>query len=821
MHVAIDARPLQLDAYRERGIGGHLRGWIGAAQALKTDFAFSLLFDPALPMPSLGLESEQWRLLPLALPFFRYDSNPAILHVDKDEELIFDSALEAFLLEQRIDLLHTTYPFMWEAFVCRRLHSVKSVVTIYDLIPLVFREEYLDLLGDQARASFAQRLGATVYARQILTISQSSKQDLIKFAQIDPQKIDVVYSGIDARFAPMPKSRAQQVVSALGIDPPYILSVSGFHHTKNLRRLLEAYSLLPNSLRKIYRLVVVCPLSYSAQETVQKWLDHFGVQGRVIFLQDVSQEQVVALYNSATVLAHPTLYEGFGLPILEAMRCGTPVVTSTVSSMPEIAGDAAVLVNPSDSQDIAQGIAQVLSSSDLQAEMRTKGFLQALPFTWQRTAQAILNTYEKIAETRREPTPIYQAHRLNRRLRLSFWSPLNPRPSGVSDYSESLIAALSEHAEVHVFLDGYQPANLPLFDTVPMFDARAYPYLARHHPYDMNLYQVGNNPLHRYMYKPIFDHPGIVTFHDTCLYHLVHAVLALGDNPDHFWEEVTYDVGAEIAQRARIAYVKGELDDYSLPLNKRLVEASRGVVVHSEWAASQIRRNESMPPLRVIPFGMTILEDDGGRFGRLVRRLLGLPEHGFIFGVFGNIHRVKRMSVVLRAFDRLHREIPDTALLVMGPVDSSAANDFRALGQNSHAARMQGVYLDLNYASYDRMLMAMQAVDVGINLRYPTAGETSGTLSMLLGQGKPTIVSEVGSFSEYPDSCCPKVPLGESEEDILFRHLITLATDKSYYKRLSQSAYDFSRRKTWDACAHQYLDFIIHILEAVVADGVR
>ena len=302
MRVGIDVRPLQLDAYKNRGIGYHLRGWIEAAQSLETNLNFSLLFDQSLPIPSLNLTSERWKLQPLALPFFRYDSNPTLLHFDKDKEFIFDSALEAFLLEQQIDLLHTTYHFMWEAFVSRRLHSVNGIVTVYDLIPLIFHREYLDPLGEQARFSFAQRLGASVYAQRVQTVSQSSKQDLIGFTGVAPDKIDVVYSGVGEHFIPIPKSEAKNVVAKLGISTPYILSISGFHHTKNLRRLLEAYSLLPNSLRKIYNMVIICPLSYEARVTVQGWLHNLEIQERVIFLQDVEWQYMVALYNAATIL---------------------------------------------------------------------------------------------------------------------------------------------------------------------------------------------------------------------------------------------------------------------------------------------------------------------------------------------------------------------------------------------------------------------------------------------------------------------------------------------------------------------------------------
>ncbi|MBN1888127.1 MAG: glycosyltransferase [Thermoflexales bacterium] len=815
MRIGIDLRPLQLDAYKERGIGTHLRNWIQAAQGLASPAEYRLLFDPALPAPRLHLSSPLWQLHPIGLPFSPPEMPITALHIDPDSELVFDSAMEAFLIEAGIELFHATYTLMWEAFSARRLYRTRWVATFYDLIPLAFYDEYLGGLGERGRQSFAQRLSAAVYAQRVQTISRASQADLVKTSRLDPDKIDVIYGGVDPSFAPLGAAEVEKQLADTGIHAPYLFSVVGFHHTKNMRRTLEAYHLLPDALRQAFSLVIRCPLSQADRALLQDWLNELNIQDRVKLLPHVTQPQLVALYNGAALLLHPSLYEGFGLPVLEAMRCGTPVVTSITSSMPEIAGSAAELVDPYQASDIARGIARVLGSPSLQAELRERGLAQAAPFTWERTAAAVLESYAKAAEA-----PLYTLERVfpasfrpsARRLRLAFWTPLNPRPSGVSDYSEHLIAELGKHADVDIFVDGYQLANLPLFDSFPTFDAKAYPALHSHSPYDMNLYQVGNNPLHRYMYTPILTQPGIITLHDFYIYHFIHAALMTNGHAEKFWQEVTCCEGSDLARKAQVDYMMGKLDDYLLPLNKHIVQSSRGVVAHSQWSIDRVKQYPGAPPARVIHFGLPLLEDDGGRFGQLVRRLLGLPSDGFIFGVFGNIHRVKRMPVVFEVFARLHNLHPNTALFIMGPVDGSAAEAIEPWQRNPRQARAQGIYLYLNYASYELMLMAMQAVDAGINLRYPTAGETSGTLSMLLGQGKPSLVSEVGSFVEYPDACCPKVPVDATEEQVLFKHMLALVRGEHHYRQAVQSAHAYSQDKSWPACAQSYLDFIDELL---------
>ncbi len=814
MRIGIDGRPLQLEAYRHRGIGIHLRSWIQAAQNLDTEHTFAVLYDAKLPRPSLALSSPRWQLQPLSLTFSPLSFPSLDLHRDPEAEFVFDSALEAFLIENQFDLFHATYTLIWEVLAPRRLYHTRWVVTFYDLIPLIFPKEYLDPLGERGRHSFAQRLGAGVYAQRIQTISQASKTDLVRY-HLPADKIDVIYGGVDPSFAPLEPAQVQASLAVLHIREPYIFSVSGFHHTKNLRRLCKAYALLPASLRAAFRLIVRCPLSPADAATVQQWLTELGIQERVSLLAHVTQAQLVSLYNGAALVVHPTLYEGLGLPVVEALQCGAPVVTSRTSSLPEVGGEAAEYVDPMDSNSIAQGMARVLTDADLRAQCREVGFAHARRFTWQKTAQAVLDSYTEALKT-----PLYSlarsfpavTPRAGRRLRLAFWSPFNPRPSGVSDYSELLVAELGKEADVDLFVDGYPLSNSPLFDTFPSYDGKAYPQLAARQPYDMTLYQVGNNPLHRYMYDAILRYPGIITLHDIHIYHLVFPVFASVGRLDDFWQEVAFCEGAETARKAKLDYLANQLDHYRLPLNKRLVVNSRGVVVHSAWGQQRVVQYSSAPPVRVIPFGLFHLPDDNGQFGKIIRKFLGLPTEGFIFGVFGNLHRVKRLPVTLRAFARVRARHPRAALFLMGPADPSVAEVIAPLQQNPAQTAAQGIHLYISYAGYDLMLMAMQAVDVGLNLRYPTAGETSGTLSMLLGQGKPTIVSGVGSFTEYPDACCPKIPVNEDEEELLYQAMLAYLEDSQAYQQAVQSVYAYTQDKTWSACAASYLSFIEEIL---------
>jgi glycosyltransferase involved in cell wall biosynthesis len=191
----------------------------------------------------------------------------------------------------------------------------------------------------------------------------------------------------------------------------------------------------------------------------------------------------------------------------------------------------------------------------------------------------------------------------------------------------------------------------------------------------------------------------------------------------------------------------------------------------------------------------------------VARSLLSWPLDGLVFGVFGIMHRVKRVETVVRVYRRLRQQFPHIALVLMGPVDPTAWPLINDLQQNPQIAETEGIHLYPAYASPEMMLTAMLAVDVGVNLRNPTAGETSATLNMMLGMGKPVIVSDIGTYREYPDLCCPKIPTDDTEEHVLDETLLRFVTSPIALHQASAGAWAYSEPNSWDRSAQRYLEF--------------
>jgi len=270
----------------------------------------------------------------------------------------------------------------------------RSVVTIHDCIHLMF-PQYLP-----NRAAYAYARGAMWSAAKrsdrILTVSEASKRDILHFFNVPPDKIAVVYNGIDERFSiePSPEDMAR-VRERFQLDHGFVLYAGTIKPHKNLVRLIEAFAALRKGEFRDLKLLIIGD-EISKLPALRRAVHSHKLHKHVRFLGFLPDETLAALYRLAAVFVFPSLYEGFGLPPLEAMASGTPVVTSNVSSLPEVAGDAAILVDPYDVGSIVEGVRRVLTDPVLADDLRTKGLARARDFSWQRSVARTYDIYRLV-----------------------------------------------------------------------------------------------------------------------------------------------------------------------------------------------------------------------------------------------------------------------------------------------------------------------------------------------------------------------------------------------------------------------------------------
>jgi len=294
----------------------------------------------------------------------------------------------ARLLQHRVELFHAPH------YVLPPLVPCRSVVTIHDCIHLMF-PQYLPNRLAYAYAKVS--LWAAAHrAERVLTVSETSKADIVRYCGVPAERVVVIYNAIDERFLEAPPDLdIRNTRDRYQLDGPYILYVGNIKPHKNLERLIEAFHLVRLEGFERLKLLIIGD-EISKYPRLRRAVDRHKLHKHVRFLGFVPHQTLASLYRLATVFVFPSLYGGFGLPPLEAMASGTPVVASNTSSLPEVLGDAAVLVDPYRTAAIAEGLVRVLSDADLRVRMSEAGLNQARNFSWEASVRKVMSVYDEV-----------------------------------------------------------------------------------------------------------------------------------------------------------------------------------------------------------------------------------------------------------------------------------------------------------------------------------------------------------------------------------------------------------------------------------------
>ena len=372
-------------------------------------------------------------------------------------------------------------------------------------------------------------------------------------------------------------------------------------------------------------------------------------------------------------------------------------------------------------------------------------------------------------------------------MRIAFFSPLPPARSGIADYSAALLEPLAKLADVETFTaasSSFDPSR-----------------------FDICIYQIGNNPFHSFAYETALRHPGIVVLHEANLHHLITDLTICRKDWDAYMREVEFD-GGPTAYAYAEKYVRTlqRGPDYDgVPMLRRILAHSRGAIVHSDFVGEAARKAGFSGPIGRVWHGAWNLEP-----ARMeARASLGLDEVTPLIGVFGFLKPYKRVAESLRAFRRLVRVEPRARMILVGEQHPDLP-----LGSLLQSLGIEANVRTTGWVPEDEMNRLVGACDVVLNLRYPTVGESSGTLLRALSMGLPVIVSDVGSFREYPDDVVLKVPVDEHEEDLLFEYLNLLVSKPHMARAMGTRARQWVREECgWDVAARRYVEFCESVIE--------
>ncbi len=375
MHVAINAHLLaHTRTFRRAGVSNYVEALLAHLGQVDRSNRYTVYTTRGLGAEQLNLPPN-FRVRPSRLPTI----NPRV-------RIPWEQLLAPALLRLgRADVYHGVLNVM--PLAC----PVPAVVTIHDLSAFLFPHTFRRVNRTYTR--WAIRVSCR-RAAHLIAVSEFTKREIVRWMRVPPERITVTYDAVDARFAPPDPAEVERFRRAKGLPERFVLFLGTLEPRKNIPLLLDAYAMIARSTDAP---LITAGSKGWLYEPILARAEQLGLGDRLRFAGYVDQAEQHLWYAAATLFAFPSLYEGFGMPPLEAMACGTPVVVSSSSSLPEVVGDAALTVSPSDPEELAEAMHRLLADGELRQELRARGLRQAQRFSWRETAERTLAVYQKAA----------------------------------------------------------------------------------------------------------------------------------------------------------------------------------------------------------------------------------------------------------------------------------------------------------------------------------------------------------------------------------------------------------------------------------------
>ena len=726
--VWLDARGTQSAAHSERGIPRYVAEHARALVATAPELIGSIGLDPAVPAPQ-SLEP----LMRSGLLTWHSKTRAAGRPVPTTYHVMSPFEIEL------------GYDDVWPAWI--RESGARLVVTLYDLIPVVMRERYLDAWGDAATAWMA-RLGLMRCAHQILTISQQTADDASERLGIPEERLMVIDSGVSGQFSSLIGSRAE--ADALvrrrfrRLRPGFLLYVGGRDPRKNLDGTIRGYGRLPEELRRAHQLVIVGNMTRLQRSELVGFAKSQGIRADDVLLTGfVSDRDLAALYRSCALFVFSSLYEGAGLPILEAMSCGAPVVASGVSSMPELLGDAEGTFDPTDPDDIGRALREALGTPDRLEALRERSRRQVAFYTWERVASRTIEGYERAAEVemthRRPGRGIRPGAR--KRKRLAVVTPWPPQRSAAARHSRRLVEALGERVDVDVIVSAEEPLDFDAaLEGVRIRTDADFEWAHELEGYDRCLYVLGGSSLHLHALENMMKTPGVVLAHDVRLLGLYRELHRHRFVYDPYWleDKLLRWYGERIPRADLIRIPYDDPATQRVRMSAEVQAHAQQLLVHSRHQEGILRleRPRDAAPVAIVPHGIPAIDRSANRAGG------GEDARVVSIGVDG------RWPRLLEAFAEVASCEPGTRLTILGLLGASegaAILEMAARLGIGGAVELPG---PIEGEAYWRTL---RGADLAVQLPAEAeGGSASEPVSDWLAARVPVIVSELGWAAELP-----------------------------------------------------------------------
>ena len=630
-----------------------------------------------------------------------------------------------------------------------------------------------------------------------MAISEFSREEGLAQLDVEPERIVTVSTAIENEFKPMTLTAAEEAAlrRKFGLQGSFVMYTGGTDDRKNLPRLIQAYAQLPVHIRQKHQLVLVGKIDQSTQTTFKALAKKYGLEPHELCLVGyVSSEELIQLYNLCALFVFPSWHEGFGLPALEAMACGAPVIGANNSSLPEVIDYAEALFDPFQVEDITAKMRHVLEDPSFAQVLREHGLQRAPLFSWDETAKRTWQVWEQAAKP--------QINLSETKPKLAFVSPLQPERTGIADYSTELLPVLAEHYDIELVV-AQEQVDQPW--SHQHYTPRDENWLRDNaHKLDRVLYQVGNSAFHAHMLDLIRDVPGVVVQHDFYLSGLYSWLEIVGGQP-HRWVRALYDSHGYLAVQQRFQDEEQAKAHY--PVSFEVVSQAKGVIVHSDYSCQLARQwygSKMGQDWAVIPH----LREPALVLERAeVRQELGLHADDFVICSFGFLDHSKHNLRLLEAWlgSRLAQN-PHCKLIFVGGLPHNAYGD--QLVKTIKNSRHRDQVHITGFMPADAFKQYLSVADMAVQLRTQSRGETSGTVLDCLNYGLPLIMNANGSMAEVDSEAVWMLP-DEFNDEQLIEALESLWQSPEKRQQLAEKGLALIAEKhDPQRCARQYMEAI-------------
>jgi len=788
MRIVIDMQGVQSPGSRSRGIGRYSLSLVKSIVRNKGGNEVLLVLNGLFPDTIELIRAEFEELLPQENIRVWYVPR-SLTYINSDNDLrrkCAELAREAFLVGLKPDLIHVTSLFEGLSddtvtSIGAFTGNIPTSVTLYDLIPYIHQQHYL--ANPVVKSWYLEKIEHLHRADLWLAISESSRQEGIEHLTLSDELSVNVSTDADSQFSMVQLTDEQELTlrNKYQLNRPFVMYTGGIDHRKNIEGLIRAYAQIPQAIRDAHQLAIVCSVQpETKKKLVDLALEHGLGKTDVVFTDFIPEEDLIQLYNLCSLFVFPSWHEGFGLPALEAMRCGALVIGANTSSLPEVIGLGEALFDPHSDESMARMMEKGLTDKAFRQRLSSHFKQQSKLFSWDETGKRVVAAVERLYASKQLKPEI--TNQTNSKPKMAYISPLPPERSGIADYSAELLPALTAFYDIDVIVNQQVVSTEWINENCSIRDVDW--LINNAEMYDRVVYHFGNSTFHEHMFGLLQKIPGVVVLHDFYLSGIIAHMDVHGLEPG-FWTRCLYHSHGYKAVKERFE-VKDTADIvWRYPCSLDVIQQSLGMIVHSPASLDFAKQWHSCntSEWRVIPL---VREPNSTQDKTSARARLGFTEDDFLVCAFGGMGPTKLNQELLNAWLMSQLAEDKQCHLIFVGENHPGGYGKKLLATINNYNLQNSVHV-AGWTEQETFRDYLASADVAVQLRTLSRGETSAAVLDCMNHSLATIVNANGSMAYLDDDAVLKLP-DEFSEEQLAKSLEYLRNNEDERHRLGESA---------------------------------